>query len=197
MVIEDYFLCYHHFLRLYRFEHEQLVINRKPINLVDTLPEFVSCCWLADCNLPSHIFHPIHHLTPEQFYLFCLFVCLLYYETLQRFPEQSYCLFIRFPNYCCLDIYNFSFCSSKITWKIIFRPNIVLSQHIHNYLFIYLEKWAKNATRPSNKSLIILFLRLLNYNRFFLHIGQPNEDFIYEMVGVISELKFPTTDSQT
>ena len=36
---------------------------------------------------------------------------------------------------------------------------------------------------------------LLNYNRFF--IGQLNEDFIYEMVGVISELKFPTTDSQT
>ena len=42
---------------------------------------------------------------------------------------------------------------------------------------------------PSNKSLRMLFLRLVNHNRFF---GQPNKDIIYELigVGVISGLKF-------
>ena len=32
---------------------------------------------------------------------------------------------------------------------------------------------------PSNKSLRMLFLRLVNYNRFF---GQPNKDFIYKLI---------------
>ena len=95
-------------------------------------------------------YHPSIISLPNNFYYsFIYFVCLLYktllrlyYETLQRFPEQSYCLFIRFPNYYCLDFYNFSFCSCKITWKIIFSLFIY---NIHNYLFIYLEKWAENA----------------------------------------------------